>query len=76
MVDMVIAGKSTQLRAEHADTAASAADQITALPKFTLTDLSGKPLGSGDLAGRAVVVEFWATWWQFPPCMCSIVREK
>ena len=33
---------------------------------LNITDLAGKPLTRADLAGRVVLVEFWATW--CPPC--------
>jgi thiol-disulfide isomerase/thioredoxin len=42
---------------------------------FQLTDLSGRPIRLADLAGRAVWVNFWASW--CPPCQAEtpILRE-
>jgi thiol-disulfide isomerase/thioredoxin len=42
---------------------------------FTLTDLSGDPVRLSDLRGRAVWVNFWASW--CPPCQAEtpILRE-
>jgi peroxiredoxin len=42
---------------------------------FQLTDLDGKPVRLADLAGRAVWVNFWASW--CPPCQAEtpILRE-
>ncbi len=36
------------------------------VPDFTLVDLSGDTVRFSDLEGRAVVLNFWATW--CPPC--------
>ncbi len=42
---------------------------------FTLTDLDGRPIRLADLRGRAVWVNFWASW--CPPCQAEtpILRE-
>lgn len=69
MIDLVLAGKKEEASRERADTR-GIPDEIAALPKFTLTDLAGHPLTQEQAAGRAVLVEFWATW--CPPCRSTL----
>jgi len=59
MIGLILAGRKDDARAAASP---SRAAEIAALPALSLTDIVGRKLSREDLAGRVVLVDFWATW--------------
>jgi thiol-disulfide isomerase/thioredoxin len=63
MIELLLAGRKSDARAVASP---GKAPEAAVYPAVTLVDVDGKTIRPGDLRGRVVLVELWATW--CPPC--------